>query len=39
VLKVFAENNERVKHVLGAMLAGMPAERLCGCGSALSGAR
>ena len=39
VLKVFASNNERVKNAIFKIIAGMPAERTCGCGNALAGAR
>jgi 5'-methylthioadenosine phosphorylase len=36
VLKVFASNNDRVKQAIFKIVEGMPAERTCGCGSALS---
>lgn len=39
VMKVFASNNERVKRAIFRMIEAMPAERACGCGSALVGAR
>ncbi|MBV8083036.1 MAG: S-methyl-5'-thioadenosine phosphorylase [Candidatus Eremiobacteraeota bacterium] len=39
VIKVFNENNERVKKVIQEMIARMPKERTCSCGSALQGAR
>jgi 5'-methylthioadenosine phosphorylase len=39
VLKVFASNNERVKQGIFKIVEAMPAERTCGCGSALAGAR
>ncbi len=39
VLEVFARNNERVKEAIFKLIAATPAERTCGCGSALSGAR
>lgn len=39
VLEVFARNNERVKDAIGAIVAGIPAKRTCGCGSALASAR
>ena len=39
VLKVFASNNDRVKQAIFKIVEGMPAERTCGCGSALTGAR
>ena len=39
VLKVFASNNERVKQAIFKIIEAVPAERTCGCGNALSGAR
>jgi 5'-methylthioadenosine phosphorylase len=39
VIKVFNENNARVKLVIHEMIARMPKERTCKCGSALQGAR
>jgi 5'-methylthioadenosine phosphorylase len=39
VLKVFASNNERVKRAIFKIVEATPAERTCGCGSALAGAR
>ena len=39
VIKVFNENNERVKRVIKDMVAQMPTKRTCNCGSALQGAR
>jgi 5'-methylthioadenosine phosphorylase len=39
VIKVFNENNERVKRVIKDMVAQMPEKRTCTCGSALQGAR
>jgi 5'-methylthioadenosine phosphorylase len=39
VLEVFARNNERVKEAIFKIVEATPAERSCGCGSALSGAR
>jgi 5'-methylthioadenosine phosphorylase len=39
VVKVFNENNERVKRVIKDMITQMPAKRKCNCGSALQGAR
>ncbi len=39
VLKVFASNNERVKAGIFKIVEAMPAERTCGCGTALAGAR
>jgi 5'-methylthioadenosine phosphorylase len=39
VIKVFTENNERVKQVIHEMVQRMPKERTCHCGTALQGAR
>ncbi len=39
VMKVFTENNQRVKNVIHAMVDLMPKQRTCKCGSALEGAR
>lgn len=39
VIKIFNENNERIKKVLFALVERMPKERACPCGSALTGAR
>jgi 5'-methylthioadenosine phosphorylase len=39
VLKVFASNNERVKAAIFKLIEAIPAERTCGCGSALASAR
>jgi 5'-methylthioadenosine phosphorylase len=39
VMRVFASNNERVKAAIGKIVAGIPTERTCNCGSALAGAR
>ena len=39
VMEVFARNNERVKQGINEIIAALPAERTCACGSALSGAR
>jgi len=39
VIKVFNENNERIKRVLFELIALLPQERTCRCGSALEGAR
>ncbi|MDH7568676.1 MAG: MTAP family purine nucleoside phosphorylase, partial [Armatimonadota bacterium] len=39
MLAVFRRNNERVKELILGMVARMPAERTCSCGSALSTAR
>lgn len=39
VMRVFASNNERVKTAIGRLIAQIPTERSCGCGTALAGAR
>ena len=39
VIEVFNANNARVRKVIFEMIARMPAERGCSCGSALEGAR
>jgi 5'-methylthioadenosine phosphorylase len=39
VMKVFASNNERVKKAIFKLVEAIPAERTCGCGHALTGAR
>jgi 5'-methylthioadenosine phosphorylase len=39
VMKVFAGNNERVKNAIFKIIAAIPDERTCGCGTALAGAR
>jgi 5'-methylthioadenosine phosphorylase len=39
VIEVFASNNERVKEGIFKIVEAIPAERTCGCGSALQGAR
>ncbi len=39
VMQVFASNNERVKNAIFRIIENTPAERTCGCGSALHGAR
>jgi 5'-methylthioadenosine phosphorylase len=39
VLEVFAKNNELVKRAIVGLVSATPAERTCGCGSALAGAR
>jgi 5'-methylthioadenosine phosphorylase len=39
VLEVMRSNNERVKQAIFRLIASMPTERTCGCGSALQGAR
>jgi 5'-methylthioadenosine phosphorylase len=39
VMKVFASNNERVKAAIFKIIEAIPAERTCGCGQALTGAR
>ena len=39
VIKVFNENNEKIKKVIERLVERMPKERTCSCGSALVGAR
>jgi 5'-methylthioadenosine phosphorylase len=39
VMKVFSSNNERVKQAIFKIVEAIPAERTCGCGHALAGAR
>ncbi len=39
VMKVFSSNNERVKQAIFKIVEAIPAERTCGCGHALTGAR
>lgn len=39
VIKVFQENNARLRDLLLAIVPSLPAERGCACGSALDGAR
>src|SRR5437870_6605688 len=38
VVQVFAENNERLRSLLEAIVPAIPAARRCACGTALSGA-
>ena len=38
VVKVFSESNDRLRELLNAIVAAIPAERGCTCGTALSGA-
>jgi 5'-methylthioadenosine phosphorylase len=38
VVKVFAENNERLRSLLDSIVPSIPAERGCSCGTALAGA-
>ena len=38
VVQVFAENNERLRALLNAIVPAVPAERGCSCGTALRGA-
>jgi hypothetical protein len=38
-MKIFASNNERVKNAIFKIIENIPAQRTCGCGSALAGAR
>jgi 5'-methylthioadenosine phosphorylase len=39
VVRVFTENNERVRALLFAVIPELPSERTCACASALDGAR
>ncbi len=39
VMQVFASNNERVKNAIFGIIERVPAERTCGCGTALHGSR
>jgi 5'-methylthioadenosine phosphorylase len=39
VVRVFTENNERLRDLLFAVIPALPAARDCPCASALSGAR
>jgi 5'-methylthioadenosine phosphorylase len=39
VVRVFAENNQRLRELLNAVIPALPAERDCGCATALEGAR
>ncbi len=39
VMRVFSSNNERVKAAIGNIIQAIPAQRSCGCGTALTGAR
>ena len=39
VVRVFAENNQRLRDLLFAVIPALPAERSCGCATALEGAR
>ena len=39
VMRVFDENNERLRDLLFAAIPALPVERTCECGSALEGAR
>lgn len=38
VIRVFTENNSKVKDMLYRMIPALPAERKCACASALDGA-
>jgi 5'-methylthioadenosine phosphorylase len=38
VIRVFGENNERVKRLIETLIPLIPTERSCGCGTALQGA-
>lgn len=39
VIRTFDENNLKLRNLLFKLIPGLPAERACGCGSALVGAR
>ena len=39
VVRVFSENNEKLRDLLFAVIPALPAERDCGCATALEGAR
>lgn len=39
VMRVFAENNSKLRDLLFQVIPALPEERTCGCGSALDGAR
>jgi 5'-methylthioadenosine phosphorylase len=39
VVRVFAENNEKLRDLLFAVIPALPVERDCGCATALEGAR
>ena len=39
VVRVFAENNEKLRDLLFAVIPALPAERDCPCATALTGAR
>ena len=39
VVRVFTQNNERLRSLLFAVIPELPAERTCGCATALQGAR
>ena len=39
VVRVFAENNQKLRDLLFEVIPALPPERNCGCGSALEGAR
>jgi 5'-methylthioadenosine phosphorylase len=39
VVRVFAENNQKLRDLLFAMIPAIPRERTCGCRTALQGAR
>ncbi len=39
VMRVFAENNERLRSLLFAAIPSLPVERSCACATALTGAR
>ncbi len=39
VVRVFTENNEKLRDLLFAVIPDLPAERSCPCATALEGAR
>jgi 5'-methylthioadenosine phosphorylase len=39
VVRVFQENNERLRALLSSVIPALPAERSCPCATALEGAR
>jgi 5'-methylthioadenosine phosphorylase len=39
VVRVFTENNERLRDLLFAVIPALPVERDCPCATALTGAR
>ncbi len=39
IIKVFQDNNERLRKLLWRLIPGVPEERACGCRNALEGAQ